>query len=371
MVVGVTVLLVLLYKYRCMKIIYGYLVFSVFSLLFFTGGVLLGNLILRFEIVIDWPSFVFLLANFAALGSFAVFFTAPSIVKQGMLVCISVIMAWSLSKLPEWSNWTILIALAVYDLFAVLSPCGPLKALVEMSQSRNEPIPGLVYEADAPPSSPPPAAHSQPQGSVSEQEEGQGSGSDAGPRQRARAACSSDAGADGASIEMQSVVQAAAVDSRDVQDVAAAAGGDEEREAGVKLGLGDFVFYSVLVSRCVTEGTVTWRVFTCTSLVMQSRVYKHDGGRHDVWRHRVWPVLHSGAAECCEISYYMTPPSLAALAIYACSQFEKALPALPISIFLGIAVYFASVFALAPMLAACTQPPFQHRIFVTFIRFFS
>ena len=315
MVVGVTVLLVLLYKYRCMKIIYGYLIFSVFSLLFFTGGVLLGNLILRFEIVVDWPSFVFLLANFGSLGSFAVFFTAPSIVKQGMLVCISVIMAWSLSKLPEWSNWTILIALAVYDLFAVLSPCGPLKALVEMSQSRNEPIPGLVYEADAPPSSPPPAAHSQPQGSTSEQGEGEGAGSDGGPRQRARATCSSDASADGASIEMQSVEQAAAVDSRDAGDVAAAAaaGGEEEREAGVKLGLGDFVFYSVLVSRCVTEGSMACRAFTRISLVTQSRVHQHDGGRHDVWRHRVRPVLHSGVAQYCEISFlhpHPTPPSL-------------------------------------------------------------
>ena len=48
-------------------------------------------------------------------------------------------------KLPK--RWTLLVVLAAYDICAVLSPCGPLKALVEMSQERQEPIPGLVYEA--------------------------------------------------------------------------------------------------------------------------------------------------------------------------------------------------------------------------------
>ena len=39
------------------------------------------------------------------------------------------------------------MTLAFYDLCAVLTPCGPLKALVEMAQSRNDGIPGLLYEA--------------------------------------------------------------------------------------------------------------------------------------------------------------------------------------------------------------------------------
>jgi hypothetical protein len=49
--------------------------------------------------------------------------------------------------------------LALYDLCAVLTPCGPLKMLVGLMQERNEPLPGLLYEANLPP----PTDFSQPQ----------------------------------------------------------------------------------------------------------------------------------------------------------------------------------------------------------------
>ncbi len=49
-------------------------------------------------------------------------------------------------NLPLFS-WVLLVALALYDIAAVLIPGGPLKVLVELAQERNEPIPALVYES--------------------------------------------------------------------------------------------------------------------------------------------------------------------------------------------------------------------------------
>ncbi|KAM3380826.1 hypothetical protein P3S68_006399 [Capsicum galapagoense] len=45
------------------------------------------------------------------------------------------------------SNWDKLKAMALYDLAAVLLPGGPLRLLVELAMSRDEDIPALVYEA--------------------------------------------------------------------------------------------------------------------------------------------------------------------------------------------------------------------------------
>jgi hypothetical protein len=62
-----------------------------------------------------------------------------------------VILAWNLSKFDEWTCWALLVGLAMWDLFAVLTPCGPLKMLVNLMQTRNDPLPGLLYEAELPP----------------------------------------------------------------------------------------------------------------------------------------------------------------------------------------------------------------------------
>lgn len=149
-----TFVIVLLYKYNCMWILIGYMIFASTSLLGFLGGHVWYVAIQIYNLPVDKLTYLFVLWNFAAVGIFSIFYGrgVPKYVSQGYLVCTSVILAWHLSFFDDVMAWSLLFMLAMYDLCAVLTPCGPLKALVNLMSKENAPeMPGLLYEAELPP----------------------------------------------------------------------------------------------------------------------------------------------------------------------------------------------------------------------------
>jgi Presenilin len=109
---------------------------------------------------------------------------APMTLKQMYLTITGVIVAYVFTWTPEWTTWALLVAMAIYDIFAVLMPGGPLKVwphaaiqlepdlwhllrlpaiceesrlrgqpcrglqeLVQIAEERQVDIPALVYEA--------------------------------------------------------------------------------------------------------------------------------------------------------------------------------------------------------------------------------
>nr|CAD1841279.1 unnamed protein product [Ananas comosus var. bracteatus] len=98
---------------------------------------------------LDPLTFALLLLNLSVVGVAAVFApsrTIPISLNQAYLVLIGVLVAYWFTLLPEWTTWALLIAMALYDLAAVLLPGGPLRLLVEIAESRDEEIPALIYE---------------------------------------------------------------------------------------------------------------------------------------------------------------------------------------------------------------------------------
>lgn len=152
-----TFVIVLLYKYRCLSCLIGYMMLSSALLLGFLASQMFMVAIERYQLKIDKLTFYVTMYNFAIGGVVCIFapaFCVPMYLTQAYLICNSVVVAWELAHFDPWTAWVLLVLLALYDLFAVLTPCGPLKYLVDlMSQDDSPSMPGLLYEASLPLSS--------------------------------------------------------------------------------------------------------------------------------------------------------------------------------------------------------------------------
>ncbi|KAI9351315.1 Presenilin-domain-containing protein [Obelidium mucronatum] len=149
-IIVATVIIYLLFRYNCMKILYGFFGLIVLGLLGMFGYVLGTTLLSTYEVAFDYISFFFLLWNLAGVGLVAIFWKGPLMLQQAYMVFMSTLMALSLSSLPAITSWILLSLLAVWDLIAVLCPYGPLRLLIENSQQNNREIPALLYTAPIP-----------------------------------------------------------------------------------------------------------------------------------------------------------------------------------------------------------------------------
>lgn len=95
--------------------------------------------------ILDW--------NFTVLGMmtiFNIYVSGPLCLQQAYLIHNSGLLAvLLLSILPGWAPWMLLGFLVFWDLFAVLAPFGPLNLIINMAEREGiVDMPGLIYTTD-------------------------------------------------------------------------------------------------------------------------------------------------------------------------------------------------------------------------------
>ncbi|XP_055848748.1 presenilin homolog isoform X3 [Episyrphus balteatus] len=324
-IVFMTVLLIVLYKNRCYKIIHGWLILSSFMLLFIFSYLYLEELLRAYNIPMDYPTAILIMWNFGVAGMMSIHWQGPLRLQQAYLIFVAALMALVFIKyLPEWTAWSVLAAISIWDLVAVLTPKGPLRILVETAQERNEQIfPALIYSSTILYSymgtnhpndgiNPRPNAIAVSTRSESAASSTRRSDADVGFTQewssnmdqriarRQIEVQASNGGSSGRSTEYRTVTHPTTVPCEN---------GELVEERGIKLGLGDFIFYSVLVGKASSYGDWTTTIACFVAIL---------------------------------IGLCLT---LLLLAIW-----RKALPALPISITFGLIFCFATSAVVKPFM---------------------
>ncbi|XP_064602014.1 presenilin-2-like isoform X2 [Liolophura sinensis] len=335
-----TIFLLILYKYKCYKFIHGWLIVSSLMLLFLFVYIYLGEVLRAYNVPMDYITTAIMMWNIGVVGMISIHWKAPLHLQQAYLIFVSALMALIFIKyLPDWTTWVMLGIMVVWDLVAVLCPKGPLRILVETAQERNEQIfPALIYSSaatvmvsttagvgmadsadadDKKKKKKKKQKKNNPEGAsgnemASEENYGGFRDWDGEERSARRSELQSSTNSTDSTRARTAQQALGNRENGPTQDRDAPEGAsrqtatrqvseDDDEERGVKLGLGDFIFYSVLVGKASSNGD--WNTtLACFVAILIGLCF-----------------------------------TLLLLAI-----FRKALPALPISITFGLVFNFAT-----------------------------
>lgn len=242
MIIIVTAVLLGLYWCGCMKVIMVWMMVAVTLLLSFYFYLAIGEFPELLNIPLDYIALAIAVINIVGIGDLSIFWRAPPIITQFFLILISVLTSLIFLFLPDWTVWILLILLVIYDLCVVLCPGGLLNLLLKKSEERGDSIPALVYSAALF------TWHDHNGESNENASSSSSSSSDHQPEVQPETA-----------VVHSGEQEMLGLEAAEDQSLSETATKKKKRnraedDEGIKLGLGDFVFYGILVTRAARLG---------------------------------------------------------------------------------------------------------------------
>lgn len=140
-----TCLLVLFVYYNCIKFLYIYLFFTLICVFSLLNLSIFSMIIAQLNSSIDWLTILIFIYNILILAIISMFWYSPNIIKQIITIYQCIIMILYVLKIaPEWIAWILLPLLALWDMIAVLLPFGPLYLLINLFQKRQLEVPSMM-----------------------------------------------------------------------------------------------------------------------------------------------------------------------------------------------------------------------------------
>uniref|UniRef100_A0A0K0G2F6 Presenilin n=1 Tax=Strongyloides venezuelensis TaxID=75913 RepID=A0A0K0G2F6_STRVS len=150
-IIVMTSLLVFLYVKGFKRWLEYFFYIQIFFSLMVTETKILGKTFIYFEILVNDWILTIICVIFSLIGVFSINGFGPLKLRQFFHIILGVNIALLfVSLFPEWVIWSILITISSWDLVAVLWSKGPLNILVNTAQKRNEELfSALVYSCMA------------------------------------------------------------------------------------------------------------------------------------------------------------------------------------------------------------------------------
>ena len=142
-----TSLILCIVKLNLLKLLSAILVTIVSILFLFVNTLFWLTISAAFNCTLDLITCSFLIVNNAVLAVFTIMWKGPKKLTQAYHIYLSVLIAWYLDTLtPLWMGWLMLTALSVWDAIAVIPKYGPLNTIIRILEKRGKKLPtALVY----------------------------------------------------------------------------------------------------------------------------------------------------------------------------------------------------------------------------------